>query len=38
VQLLRRAFEQTLNDREFIADAQKSKLDIDPTPVKSCKI
>ena len=30
VQLLRRAFEQTLKDPEFLADAQKSKLDIDP--------
>ena len=30
VQLLRRAFLETLTDPEFVADAKKSKLDIDP--------
>lgn len=30
VQLLRKAFEATLKDPEFVADAKKSKLNIDP--------
>jgi tripartite-type tricarboxylate transporter receptor subunit TctC len=30
VQLLRKAFAETLRDREFLADAEKSKLDIEP--------
>jgi hypothetical protein len=30
VQLLRRAFEDTMKDPELLADAAKSKLDIDP--------
>lgn len=30
VSLLRRAFQQTWKDSEFIADAQKAKLDVDP--------
>lgn len=30
VQLLRRAFLQTLKDPEFLADAQKAKLDVEP--------
>jgi tripartite-type tricarboxylate transporter receptor subunit TctC len=30
VQLLRRAFRETLKDRDFLAEAMKSKLDIDP--------
>jgi len=30
VQLLRRAFRETLKDRDFVAEAVKSKLDIDP--------
>jgi tripartite-type tricarboxylate transporter receptor subunit TctC len=30
VQLLRKAFADTLKDREFLADAKKSKLDIEP--------
>jgi tripartite-type tricarboxylate transporter receptor subunit TctC len=30
VQLLRKAFVDTMNDPEFIADATKSKLDLDP--------
>ncbi|MBM4264554.1 MAG: hypothetical protein FJ145_24410 [Deltaproteobacteria bacterium] len=30
VQLLRRAFRETLKDREFLAEAAKSKLDVDP--------
>jgi tripartite-type tricarboxylate transporter receptor subunit TctC len=32
VQLLRKAFEDTLKDPEFVADAKKSKLNIDPVP------
>ncbi len=32
VQLLRKAFEDTLKDTEFVADAKKSKLNIDPVP------
>ncbi|MBI2089423.1 MAG: hypothetical protein HYT78_11890 [Deltaproteobacteria bacterium] len=30
VQIIRKAFVQTMNDPEFLADANKSKLDIDP--------
>jgi hypothetical protein len=30
VQLLRKAFVDTLNDAEFLADAKKSRLDTDP--------
>jgi tripartite-type tricarboxylate transporter receptor subunit TctC len=30
VQLLRKAFAETLNDAEFLADAKKSRLDTDP--------
>jgi len=30
VQLLRKAFLETLKDPEFLADAQKSKLEVDP--------
>ena len=30
VQLLRKAFADTLKDAEFLADANKSKLDIEP--------
>jgi len=30
VQLLRRAFRETLKDKDFVAEAVKSKLDIDP--------
>ena len=30
VQLLRKAFTETLNDAEFIADAKRSRLDTDP--------
>lgn len=30
VQILRRAFMDTMNDKEFLADAKKSSLDIDP--------
>lgn len=33
VQLLRKAFEATLADPEFLADANKSKLNVDPIPV-----
>jgi tripartite-type tricarboxylate transporter receptor subunit TctC len=32
VQLLRKAFEDTLKDPEFVADAKKSKLNVDPVP------
>jgi tripartite-type tricarboxylate transporter receptor subunit TctC len=32
VQLLRKAFMDTLRDPEFVAEAEKSKLDIDPVP------
>jgi tripartite-type tricarboxylate transporter receptor subunit TctC len=32
VQLLRKAFEDTLKDPEFLADATKSKLNVDPVP------
>jgi tripartite-type tricarboxylate transporter receptor subunit TctC len=34
VQLLRKAFEDTLKDAEFVADAKKSKLNIDPVPAE----
>ena len=30
VQLLRKAFESTLKDPEFVADAKKSRLNVDP--------
>jgi hypothetical protein len=30
VQLLRKAFQETMKDRDFLADAKKTKLDIDP--------
>jgi tripartite-type tricarboxylate transporter receptor subunit TctC len=30
VQLLRKAFNETLKDPEFIADAKRSRLDTDP--------
>jgi tripartite-type tricarboxylate transporter receptor subunit TctC len=33
VQLLRKAFDATLKDAEFLADAKKSKLNVDPVPV-----
>jgi tripartite-type tricarboxylate transporter receptor subunit TctC len=33
VQLLRAAFDATLKDAEFLADAKKSKLNVDPVPV-----
>jgi tripartite-type tricarboxylate transporter receptor subunit TctC len=32
VQLLRKAFVETLKDREFLAEAEKSKLDVEPIP------
>ena len=32
VQILRKAFEATLKDAEFIADAKKARLNIDPIP------
>ena len=32
VQLLRKAFMETLKDKEFLAEAEKSKLDVDPVP------
>ncbi|MGE5218422.1 MAG: Bug family tripartite tricarboxylate transporter substrate binding protein [Chloroflexota bacterium] len=32
VQLLRKAFDATLRDPEFLADAKKSKLNVDPIP------
>ena len=34
VQLLRRAFMDTMKDTEFLAEAKKSNLDIDPLPVE----
>ena len=34
VQLLRRAFYATLKDPEFIADAKKSRLNVDPIPAE----
>jgi tripartite-type tricarboxylate transporter receptor subunit TctC len=33
VKLLRAAFDATLKDSEFLADAKKSKLNVDPVPV-----
>ena len=30
VQILRRAFEQTMKDKDFLAETVKSKLDVDP--------
>lgn len=30
VQILRKAFQETLRDPEFLADAKKSKLGVDP--------
>jgi len=30
VQMLRRAFRETMNDKDFLAEAGKSKLDVDP--------
>jgi tripartite-type tricarboxylate transporter receptor subunit TctC len=30
VQLLRRAFRDTMKDKDFLAEATKSKLDVDP--------
>ncbi|MGH7835906.1 MAG: Bug family tripartite tricarboxylate transporter substrate binding protein [Candidatus Binatia bacterium] len=32
VQILRKAFLETLKDKEFLAEAEKSKLDVDPIP------
>jgi tripartite-type tricarboxylate transporter receptor subunit TctC len=32
VQMLRKAFLDTLKDKEFLAEAEKSKLDVDPVP------
>ena len=32
VQVLRKAFLDTLKDKEFLADAEKTKLDVDPIP------
>ena len=32
VQVLRKAFLDTLKDKEFLAEAEKSKLDVDPIP------
>jgi hypothetical protein len=32
VQILRKAFEATLKDAEFVADAKKARLNIDPIP------
>jgi tripartite-type tricarboxylate transporter receptor subunit TctC len=32
VAILRKAFDETMADAEFLADAEKRKLDIDPTP------
>ncbi len=34
VQALRKAFDATLKDPEFVADAKKSRLNIDPIPVE----
>ena len=34
VQLLRRAFDATLKDPEFVADAKKSRLNVDPIPAE----
>ncbi len=33
VQILRKAFDDTLKDAEFLADAKKSNLSVDPVPV-----
>ena len=33
VQLLRKAFDDTLKDPEFLSDAKKSKLNVDPVSV-----
>ena len=33
VQLLRKAFDATLKDAEFLADAKKSRLNVEPIPV-----
>ncbi len=35
VQLLRKAFEATLKDAEFMADAKKSRLNVEPIPVEA---
>jgi len=35
VKLLRAAFDATLKDSEFLADAKKSKLNVDPVPVEA---
>jgi hypothetical protein len=32
--LLQKAFDATLKDPEFLADAKKSKLNVDPVPVE----
>jgi len=32
IQVLRKAFLDTLKDKEFLADAEKTKLDVDPIP------
>jgi tripartite-type tricarboxylate transporter receptor subunit TctC len=32
VQILRKAFLETLKDKEFLAEAEKSRLDVDPIP------
>jgi hypothetical protein len=32
VQLMRKAFLETMKDPEFLADAKKTKLDVDPVP------
>lgn len=34
VQILRKAFMDTLKDKEFLAEAEKSKLDVDPIPAE----
>lgn len=34
VQMLRKAFDATLKDAEFLADAKKSKLNVDPVAVE----
>ncbi|MEO6163083.1 MAG: hypothetical protein ABIP88_02965, partial [Candidatus Binatia bacterium] len=35
VQLLRKAFEATLKDAEFMADAKKSRLNVEPISVEA---
>jgi len=35
VQLLRKAFDATLKDSEFVADAKKSRLNVEPIPVEA---